>query len=69
MKARGVFILFSLTIVEIAEISSIKEEMCSEKISKPSAAGPERERGIEMHPSSPVGFSSQIITCSGKMLE
>lgn len=62
-------ILLSLTIVKIAEVSSIKEEMCSEKVSKPSLAWPKRERGVEMQASSPVGFSSQVITYLGKTLE
>ena len=62
-------ILLSLTIVKVAEVSSVKEEMRSEKVSEPSSARPERERGVEMQAASPVGFSSQVVPYSVKMLE
>lgn len=42
------------TIVEVTQVSGIEKEVCPEEIPKAPSAWPERQRCIQMEPTSPV---------------
>ena len=52
-----------LTIVKVAKVSGIEEEVCSKEVTEAPPAWPEGERGVEVEASSPVGLSSQVVAC------
>ncbi len=52
-----------LTIVEVTKVSGIEEEVCSEEVTEAPSAWSEGQRRVEVEASSPVGLSSQVVTC------
>lgn len=50
------------TIVQVAEVACVEEEVSPEKVSKATFAWPERQRCVEVQTTCPVGLSTQIIT-------
>lgn len=57
-----------LTVVEVAEISGVKEEVCSEEIEEASPSSAERKWCVEVEPSSPVCVSTQEVTWTGRQV-
>lgn len=51
------------TVVQVAEVSSVEEEVSSEEVSEAPPAWPEGQGGVEVEASCPVGLSSQEVTC------
>jgi hypothetical protein len=51
-----------LTIVEVAEVPCVEEEMGSEKLSKAALPWPERQRGVQVQATSPVRLPAQVIS-------
>ena len=51
-----------LTVVEVAEVPCVEEEVGSEKLSKAALAWPERERGVQVQAAGPVRLSAQVVS-------
>lgn len=51
-----------LTIVEVAKVSSIKEEVGSKEVSKATPSRAEGEGCVQVEPTSPICFTTQKIT-------
>lgn len=51
-----------LTVVEIAEIPRVEEEVCSEEFSEAALAWPERQGGVQVQAAGPVRFSAQVVS-------
>lgn len=52
-----------LTVIEVAQVSCIEEEVCSEKVPKAPTTWPEWKRSVQVEPTCPEHLSTQIITC------
>lgn len=50
------------TIVQVAQIACVEEEVSPEEVSKATFAWPERQRRVEVQTACPVGLSTQIVT-------
>lgn len=68
MKILSTLLIFSgiLTVVEVAEISCIKEEVSSKEIGEATPGSTEWEWGVKVKPSSPIRISTQVVTYTGK---
>ena len=55
--------LLPLTVVQLAKVSRIEEEVSSEEVAKTSPAWSEGQRSVEVEASGPVAFSSQVVAC------
>lgn len=55
--------LLPLTVVQVAKVSCIEEEVSSEEVAEASPAWSEGQRSVEVEASGPVAFSSQVVTC------
>lgn len=52
------------TVVEVAQVPSIEEEVCPEEVSEAAPARTEGQRSVEVEPACPVCLSPQVVTCS-----
>lgn len=53
-----------LTIVEVAQVAGVEEEVCSEKIPEAALARSEGQRCVEVQAACPVGLAAQVVTWS-----
>ena len=51
------------TVVQVAEVPSVEEEVSPEEVSEPPPAWPEGQGGVEVQATGPVGLSSQEVPC------
>lgn len=52
-----------LTVVEVAEVPSVQEEVRPEEVSEATPARSEGQWGVEVQTPSPVALPSQVISC------
>lgn len=50
------------TIVEVAEVAGVEEEMCSEKVSDAAFAWSKGQGGVEVQATCPVCLATKIVT-------
>lgn len=51
------------TVVEVAEVPRIQEEVGPEEVAEATPTGSEGQRGVEVQTSSPVALPSQVVSC------
>lgn len=51
-----------LTIVQVAQVAGVEEEVCSEKIPEAALAWSEGQRRVEVQAACPVGLAAQVVT-------
>lgn len=51
-----------LTIVQVAQVAGVEEEVCSEKIPEAALAWPEGQWCVEVQAACPVGLAAQVVT-------
>lgn len=51
------------TVVQVAKVPSVEEEVGPEELSPAPPAGPEGQGGVEVQAAGPVGLSSQEVAC------
>lgn len=52
-----------LTVVKVAQVSSVEKEVGSEEVPETPATWPEWQRSVQVQPAGPVHLSTQIIAC------
>lgn len=50
------------TVVEVAEVARVEEEVRSEKLPEAALARPEGQRGVQVQAAGPVRLSAQVVS-------